>query len=44
MTVMAWWCVMVKLVGIGMITYSGFADQAIWVDIGGGTGNTGTLI
>jgi hypothetical protein len=31
-----------ELVGIGMITYSGFADQ-LWVDIGGGTGNTGTL-
>jgi hypothetical protein len=27
---------------MGMITYSGFADQ-LWVDIGGGTGNTGTL-
>ena len=31
-----------ELVGIGMITYSGFADQ-LWIDIGGGTGNTGTL-
>jgi hypothetical protein len=27
---------------MGMITYSGFADQ-LWVDVGGGTGNTGTL-
>ena len=27
---------------IGIITYSGFADQ-LWVDVGGGSGNTGTL-
>ena len=27
---------------IGMITYSGFADK-LWVDVGGGSGNTGTL-
>ena len=31
-----------ELVGIGIITYSGFADQ-LWIDIGGGSGNTGTL-
>jgi len=31
-----------ELVGIGIITYSGFADQ-LWIDVGGGTGNTGTL-
>ena len=31
-----------EMVGIGILTYSGFADQ-LWVDVGGGTGNTGTL-
>ena len=31
-----------EMVGIGIITYSGFADQ-LWVDVGGGSGNTGTL-
>ena len=31
-----------ELVGMGIITYSGFADQ-LWIDIGGGSGNTGTL-
>ena len=31
-----------EMVGMGMLTYSGFTDQ-LWVDIGGGSGNTGTL-
>ena len=31
-----------EMVGIGILTYSGFADQ-LWVDVGGGTGNTSTL-